>query len=160
MLRRIFSSKLIAALLVAAALSFPSAASAGVLPPDFTDSHVASVSTPTTLAFTADGRLLVTSQSGVLWVIVGGTLLSTPALDLSSTVCTDSERGLLGIATDPAFAANHFISLYYTASTPAGCVHRVSRFVLPTDNVVAPASEDVLIDKIPSPGGHHNGGDL
>jgi glucose/arabinose dehydrogenase len=151
--------KLITALLVAAALSFPSAATAAVLPPDFTDSHVASVPIPTTLAFTPDGRLLVTSQSGALRVIEDGTLLSTPALDLSPRICSQSERGLLGIATDPAFAANHFIYLYYTAATPT-CVNRVSRFVLSDDNVVNPASEDVLLDNIPSPGGNHNGGDL
>jgi glucose/arabinose dehydrogenase len=160
MLRRIFSSKLMAALLAAAALGFPSAATASVLPLDFTDSLIASVSAPTALAFTPDGRLLVTSQSGALQVVQDGTLLPTPALNLTSTICSQSEQGLLGIATDPAFAANHFIYLYYTAATGAGCVNRVSRFVLSDGNVVDPASEDVLLDNIPSPAGNHNGGDL
>ena len=157
-LERIFSSKTLAVVVSMAALGVPSAATAAV-PAGFTDSLVASVSAPTALAFTPDGRLLVTSQSGALRVVQGGTLVGTPALDFGSGICTDNERGLLGIATDPAFAANHFIYLYYTAATASGCMNRVSRFILPDDNIVDPASESILIN-IPSPGGFHNGGDL
>jgi glucose/arabinose dehydrogenase len=160
MLGRIFSSKTVAVVVAMAALGLPSAAPAAVLPAGFTDSLVASLSAPTALAFTPDGRLLVTSQSGALRVVQDGTLLDTPALDFGSGICSDNERGLLGIATDPAFAANHFIYLYYTAATATGCVNRVSRFVLPDGNVVDPASEDVLLDNIPSTAGNHNGGDL
>jgi glucose/arabinose dehydrogenase len=141
-----------------AALSVPSAATAAV-PAGFTDSLVASLSAPTALAFAPDGRLLVTSQSGALRVVQDGTLLATPALDFGSGICADNERGLLGIATDPAFTANHFIYLYYTAATASGCMNRVSRFVLSNDSVVDPASESILIN-IPSPGCCHNGGDL
>ena len=158
MLGRIFSIKTLAVVVAMAALSVPSAATAAV-PAGFTDSLVASVSAPTALAFAPDGRLLVTSQSGALRVIQDGTLVGTPALDFGSGICTDSERGLLGLATDPAFAANHFIYLYYTAATASGCMNRVSRFVLSNDNVVDPASESILIN-IPSPGCCHNGGDL
>jgi PKD repeat protein len=39
-------------------------------------------------------------------------------------------------------------------------VNRVSRFVLPDSSIVDPRSERVLIDRIPSPGGNHNGGDI
>jgi glucose/arabinose dehydrogenase/PKD repeat protein len=158
MLGRIFSSKTLAAIVAVAALAAPSAATA-VVPAGFTDSLVASLSAPTALAFAPDGRLLVASQSGALRVIQDGTLLGTPALDFGSGICTDNERGLLGIATDPAFAANHFIYLYYTAATTSGCMNRVSRFVLSNANVVDPASESILIN-IPSPGCCHNGGDL
>ncbi|MEN3312724.1 MAG: hypothetical protein V7645_2053, partial [Actinomycetota bacterium] len=159
MLRRIFSSKALAPVVAIAALSLPAAATAAVLPAGFTDSLVASVPAPTALAFTPDGRLLVTSQSGTLRVVEGGTLLDTPALDFGSGICTDNERGLLGVAADPAFAANHFIYLYYTAATGSSCTNRVSRFVLSNSNVVDPASESILINS-PSPGCCHNGGDL
>ena len=70
MLRRIFSSKTLAAVVAMAALGLPSAATAAVLPAGFTDSLVASLPAPTALAFTPDGRLLVTSQSGALRVVV------------------------------------------------------------------------------------------
>ena len=96
-------------------------------------------------------------------------LLSTPALNLTNKVCGNRDRGLLGVAVDPAFTTNHQIFLYYTynkfanacptqaAQTP---VNRVSRFVLGDSNVVDAASETVLIDNVPSYNGDHNSGDL
>lgn len=152
-------SKLAAGVLAAAALSLPSAAGGAVLPPDFTDSLVASLPAPTALAFTPDGRVLVTSQAGALRVVQAGSILPTPALDLTSAVCSDGERGLLGVAVDPGFASNHFIYLYYTAATAAGCVNRVSRFALSDASIIDPASETVLLT-IPSPGCCHNAGDV
>jgi glucose/arabinose dehydrogenase/PKD repeat protein len=143
-------------LVVLTLLSTASARAA--LPAGFTDSLVAAVPTPTALAFTDDGRMLVTSQSGTLHVVQDGSV--TPALDLGSLACTDSERGLLGVAIDPAFSSNRFIYLYYTAAKSSGCANRVSRFVLEPNNVVDPASETILLDNIPSPAGNHNGGDL
>jgi glucose/arabinose dehydrogenase len=91
-------------------------------------------------------------------------LLGTPALNLSAKICTNSERGVLGIAVDPNFTTNQFIYLYYTFNKPGNCnnstVNRVARFVLSANNIVDPASETVLIDNIHSPAGNHNGGDL
>src|SRR4029450_7444423 len=113
---------------------------------------------PPARPFPPAGRLLVASQSGALQVVQDGTLLPTPALNLGPTICSNSERGLLGIATDPAFATNHFIYLYYTASIATGCVNRVSRFVLSDANIVDPTSEILLLDNIPSTNGNHNGG--
>ena len=115
------------------------ARSADWQPPGFADSLVANVELPTALAFTPDGRLLITTQPGVLHVYRGGELLPRPALDLSALVCTERERGMLGVAVDPQFAANHFVYLYYTFKKFGGCdiqspkapVNRVSRFTLP-----------------------------
>ncbi len=45
------------------------------LPPGFGDALVATVSAPTALAFTPDGRLLITTQGGTLRVVQGGVLL-------------------------------------------------------------------------------------
>jgi glucose/arabinose dehydrogenase/PKD repeat protein len=146
----------------------------GAVPPEFEDTLVTQVSGPTALAFTPDGRLLITSHFGPLRVYKNGALVSAPAIDLSSKVCSDHERGLLGVAVDPQFASNRRIYLYYTfnksgscpvndASSPASAsspVNRVSQFILPDSNVIAPSSEQVLIDNIPSPAGIHNAGDL
>lgn len=132
-----------------------------VIPAGFEDALVATVASPTALAFTPDGRLLITTQPGRLRIVHNGALLSTPALDLSTVSCTNSERGMLGVAVDPAFASNRTIYIYYTLSkADASCVNRVSRFVLPDTNVIARASEVVLVDNIMSPRGNHNGGDL
>ncbi|MCC2322392.1 PQQ-dependent sugar dehydrogenase [Cellulomonas xiejunii] len=148
-------------------------ASAATVPTGFTDALVADVDNPTAIAFTADGRMLVTQQAGRLRVrTAAGSLLSTPALDLAGRLCTNSERGLLGVAVDPD-PATRAIYLFYTArgtssscptsqgANPAGApTNRVSRFVLRDDNTVDPASETVLLDGIYSSAGNHNAGDL
>jgi glucose/arabinose dehydrogenase len=136
------------------------------VPAGFSDSLVANVGSALALAFTPDGRLLVTTQGGTLRVIQNDALLATPALTFGDeTICTNSERGLLGVAVHPAFATNHYIYLFYSFEQPGPgdetpCVNRVSRFTLPDSNVIDPASELLLIDNMPSPNGNHNAGDL
>jgi glucose/arabinose dehydrogenase len=138
------------------------------VPTGFQDSLVASVAGPTALAFTPDGRLLITTQTGRLRVYQNNALLATPALDLEPVLCSNSERGLLGVAVDPAFSTNRFIYLFYTFKKSGVCatntanapVNRVSRFTLADTNTVSPSSELVLLDNIPSPAGNHNGGDV
>ena len=138
----------------------PKEARAATTPAGFTDERVVAVGAPTALAFTPDGRMLVSSQGGQLRVYRGSTLLKDPALDLGTRVCAESERGLLGVAVDPQFATNKHVYLYYTANRAGACVNRVSRFVLGDDNVIAPAGEKILVDGMPSPAGNHNAGDV
>ena len=61
-----------------------STAGAIVLPPGFTDEQVTPLASPTALAFTPDGRLLITTQPGQLRVYQNGSLVGTPALNLAS----------------------------------------------------------------------------
>ncbi|MBO3089837.1 PQQ-dependent sugar dehydrogenase [Cellulomonas dongxiuzhuiae] len=143
------------------------------VPTGFTDALVADVDNPTAIAFTADGRMLVAQQAGRLRVrTAAGSLLSTPALDLTGRLCTNAERGLLGVAVDPD-PATRAIYVFYTArgtstscptsqrANPAGApTNRVSRFVLGDDNTVDLASETILLDGIYSSEGNHNAGDL
>ena len=106
------------------------------LPAGFDDALVASVGSPTSLAFTPDGRLLITTQPGRLRGVRNDALVASAALDLGTVLCTDSERGLLGVAVDPRFASNRTIYLYYTYKKSGVCerntskapVNRVSRF--------------------------------
>lgn len=157
--RRLISS--IVLLLAAAALPVRTADAA--IPAGFADEAVASVSSPTALAFTPDGRLLITSQPGTLRVYQAGNLVPGPAINLASQLCAQSERGLLGVAVDPAFATNHWIYVYYTFRRGGNCnspANRVSRFDLPDSNVIDVGTELVLIDNIHSTAGNHNGGDL
>jgi len=76
-------------------------------------------SAPTALAFTPDGRLLIASQTGQLWVYAGEALVAHPALDLASVLCSNNTRGLLGVAADPSFASNRYIYLFYTLRSTA-----------------------------------------
>ena len=152
-------------------------AEAQTTPPGFSAARLFATTTlnsPTALAFTPDGRMLIALQDGDLRIAQGGSVAGTPALTLGTRACSTSERGLLGAAVDPQFATNNFIYLFYTFRKfpgPGACqtgqptsatnpVNRVSRFVLPPSNVVDPLSEVVLLDNIPSPNGNHNGGDL
>jgi len=139
------------------------------LPAGFSDTLVATVGAPTALAFTPDGRMLIATQGGALRVVSGGTLVATPALTLGPAVCSNVERGLLGVAVDTAFSSNNFIYLYYTfnknaagcpTSNPASPVERISRFTLPSSNVIDPATELVLLDGVLNFAGNHNGGQL
>ena len=151
-------ASIVLVLLLTASLLGVAPASAIVLPPGFSDEFVASVSKPTAIAFTPDGRMLVSTQPGVLHVKQGGTI--STAIDLTATTCSNSERGLLGVAVDPAFTTNGFVYLYYTFKKDPTCtapVNRVSRFVM-TGNTLG--SQAVLVDNIHSTAGNHNAGDL
>ncbi len=131
------------------------------LPAGFSESLlVGGLTDPTNLAVAPDGRLFVTEQGGTLRVIKNGVLLPTPFL----TVPTDSagERGLLGVALDPNFAANGFVYVYHTVPGAIGrpAFNRVSRFTAAGD-VAAPGSEVILLDLDPlSSATNHNGGGL
>ena len=136
-------------------LAIAAPSQAATLPTGFTEALVASgLNSPTAMEFAPDGRLFVCEQGGRLRVIKNGALLSTPFLTL--TVSSVGERGLLGVAFDPAFASNQYVYVYYTATTPT--VHnRISRFTANGD-VVVPGSEVVLLDLETLSATNHNGG--
>ena len=131
-------------------------ATSAVLPSGFTESLVAGgLTNATAMEFAPDGRLFVCLQGGQLRVIKDGVLLPAPFVSL--TVNSTGERGLLGIAFDPAFNSNQYVYLYYTATSPQ--VHnRVSRFTANGD-VVVPGSEVPILDLENLSGAtNHNGG--
>ncbi len=123
--------------------NFGTGHSAGTLPPGFIQiQQAAGLQSPTAMAIAPDGRIFICQQGGQLRVVKNGALLPVPALSLS--VASAGERGLLGIAFDPAFQTNQYIYLYYTTATVP--IHnRVSRFTLAGDLAVA-GSETILLD--------------
>ena len=129
-------------------------AQAQTLPANFQRVQVtASLSNPTAMAFTPDGRVLICQQGGQLRVVKNGSLLSTPAVSLS--VNSSGERGLIGIAVDPNFATNQYIYLYYTNTS--GPHNRVSRFTMTGD---VAGSETAILDLPTLNAIYHNGGGL
>src|SRR5215210_6508586 len=98
---------------------------AAAIPEGFEDGLVTSVNAPTALAFAPDGRMLVTSKSGQLRVYKDGALLENAALNIGPKVCSNSERGLLGVTVDPNFgtAGNHYVYLYSTYKKSSECPH-------------------------------------
>lgn len=118
------------------------------------------------------GRLFIATQPGRVFVLTPAVGLHPLAfLDVSARVVplnpAYDERGLLGLAFHPDYAANGRLFVYYVAPTadgsPAGfdsdalvCEYRVE----PNDPMVAdPDSERVLL-RIPQPQSNHKGGQL
>lgn len=139
------------------------AVTAGVqaLPPGFYDRPLfAGLSGPTCVAFAPDGRVFAGQKTGAIRIYKNKQLLFTPFMNVKCT--SNSERGVLGLALDPNFAANRYVYVYYTTSAqslnpPATPKNRVSRFVAEGD-LVRPGSEEILLDDIPSDHGNHNAG--
>jgi glucose/arabinose dehydrogenase len=148
-----FSILYIALIAIAAA-----SAQAATLPGGFTETLVATdLMQPTAMAFAPDGRLFILEQAGVVRIVKNGISLSQPFLRIDpSQIDWDNERGLLGIAFDPNFAANHYVYLYYTRrSTPRR--NRISRFIANGDLALS-GSETVIMELDSLLAGYHNGG--
>ncbi len=153
-------------------------ASAQQLVHGFVDERLAGgLTVPVAFATLPDGRILVAEKAGVVRVLRNGTLLPDAFLDLRTRVNDYWDRGLLGIAADPAFATNGYVYLFYvheddpfTYSGP-----KTSRLVrvTATGDTASMASEVVLLggaggasclllpegaDCIPADGPSHNGG--
>jgi glucose/arabinose dehydrogenase len=141
--------------LLLASLLVPLQVRAAAVPSGFLDSLYAQLPTDATaMQFSPDGRLFVCQQSGKLRVVQNGSLLATPFVALD--VATAGERGLLGVAFDPDFDRNHYVYVYYTATSPT--VHnRVSRFTA-NGNVAVAGSEKILLELDPLVASVHNGG--
>ena len=147
--------------LIAAQAAFVVAATpaqAATLPSGFTETQFATGFTrPYTMTFAPDGRLFVAQQGGKLRVVKNGALLPDPFVTL--TVDSSGDRGLIGVAFDPNFATNHYVYVYYTATTPMSH-NRVSRFTANGD-VAVPGSEQILLELDDlGAAAIHNGGSL
>jgi glucose/arabinose dehydrogenase len=106
---------------------------------------------PWALAFTPDGRTLVTERPGRIRVIQKGKLLSTPWRTLG--VVKTGEMGLLGIALSPDFARNKHVFVVGTYAAGGRFVNRVIRL---TDRQGRGADPKIIVDNIPA-GPRHSG---
>ncbi len=104
---------------------------------------------------TGDDRLFVVEKTGRVWIIKDGVRLDTPFLDLSRSVSTNSERGLLGLAFSPAFERDGRFFVDYT-DRDGNTV--VSRFLAEGDR--ASANSETVLLTVEQPYANHNGGML
>lgn len=132
-----------------------------MLPDGFAYSNfITGLSNPTALQELPDGRFLIAQQGGELRIASADGATVGTALTL--TVDSAGERGLLGVAIDPNFAANGFVYLYHTVPDGGTAAHnRLSRFTL-VGNSIDAGSEQILVDLEPlNPARtNHNGGAL
>jgi glucose/arabinose dehydrogenase len=97
----------------------PAHASLSGLPAGFVDELVVgSIGFPTAIAFTPDAKMLVAQKSGVVRIVVDGTLRPTNFIDISARVHDQHDRGLLGLAVHPEFPEKPYVYLLYTYDPP------------------------------------------
>jgi uncharacterized repeat protein (TIGR01451 family) len=103
-------------------------------------------------------RLFVAEQDGRVRIVdASGTVLPQPYLDISGRVLSSGERGLLGLAFDPDFAANGYLYANYTRRPDGASV--ISRFT-GIDPFAADAASEHTLLVVAQPYANHNGGDL
>ncbi|HZI13954.1 MAG TPA: PQQ-dependent sugar dehydrogenase [Myxococcus sp.] len=136
--------------LVSAARAAGTKAAATALPEGFTSEVVAGgLQYPTAFAHLPDGRMLIAEKAGVVRLFKDGVLQPVPFIDLRERVNSHHDRGLLGLAVDPAFPANGYVYLLYTYENDAADdtgpkTARLARYTA-TGDTAAPASEAVLL---------------
>lgn len=101
-------------------------------------------------------RLYIVQQSGRILILDHGRLLKGPFLDISSSISSGGEQGLLGLAFHPDYAANG--RSYVNFTNPAGDT-RVVEYRRSGANRANPASARTLLG-IDQPFPNHNGGHL
>jgi hypothetical protein len=101
-------------------------------------------------------RLYVVEQGGRIRVVRDGQLSAAPFLDVSDRISSGGERGLLGLAFHPRFAANGRLFVNYTDR--AGDTH-LAEFRAGSADAADPASERTLL-VVAQPFANHNGGGL
>jgi glucose/arabinose dehydrogenase len=114
---------------------------------------------PVVVAHAGDGsgRLFIAQQGGQIRIHDGTELLSVPFLDLSSSVSTGNEQGLLGLAFHPGYESNGF---FFVNLTDVAGDTLILRFTVSADpNVADPASAVPLLS-VDQPFANHNGGQL
>jgi glucose/arabinose dehydrogenase len=112
------------------------------------------------LALTApagDARLFIAEKGGRIRIVENGALLAEPFLDISATVSTGSEQGLLGLAFHPDYAANGRFFIDYTGGDGAT---RVAAYRVSSDPARADAGSEEILLRIEQPFSNHNGGGL
>jgi Glucose / Sorbosone dehydrogenase len=101
----------------------------------------------------------VTGKDGGVYLIGADGVAVSGAILTFSDVCSGSERGVLGVVADPAFATNKYVYTYATRNIGNGCKNMVLRYTM-SGNTLPPASQYMVLNNIGSPGGNHNGGDI
>jgi glucose/arabinose dehydrogenase len=104
-----------------------------------------------------DPRLFIVEKVGTIRIVQDGALLPQPFLDISGSVSTGNEQGLLGLAFDPAYATNGRFVVHYTDVSGDT---RVSEFHVSTDPDLADPLSEVPILSADQPFANHNGGQV
>ncbi len=141
------------------ASSFAAAGLLGAQPAINLTRVAAGLDRPTDVQHAGDisGRLFIVEQSGVIRIVKDGALSPEVFLDIRRRTVAGGERGLLGLAFPPGFAAKQYFYVNYTDSAGDTVIARYR--VTANPDVADPASETVVL-RIDQPFSNHNGGQL
>ncbi|MEO8634420.1 MAG: PQQ-dependent sugar dehydrogenase [Gemmatimonadales bacterium] len=107
-------------------------------------------------------RLFIVEQSGAIRIIKNGTLLPAAFLDLSDSISTGSEQGLLGLAFAPDYASSGRFYVSYT--NPHGPLAAgtgvIERYTVSGNADLADAASGQRLLTLDDPYSNHNGGML
>ena len=99
---------------------------------------------PWDLAFTPDGRILITERPGRIRVVKDGALQDAPYATIE--VFHRSEAGLMGITLHPDFASSGYLYVCYTYREGRSTYNRIARL---TDQGDGANDHHVILDRIP-----------
>jgi glucose/arabinose dehydrogenase len=102
-------------------------------------------------------RLLVAETPGRLRMVLNGTALPTPFLDITALVTSGGEQGLLGVAAAPDYASTGKFYVYYTDVVDGDI--RIDELERSSDpNLADPTTRRAVLE-VPHPfAANHNGG--
>ena len=125
------------------------------LPPGFAKTQLAhGLQNPSVFAFTPNGDIYIGEQSGAILIYRNGAVLPTPIVTLNTD--GSGEKGLLGLALDPNFAANGYMYVSYTTLDEHA---QLSRLTVQNDTADL-ASEKVYLKGNQLQNAHHSANDL
>jgi glucose/arabinose dehydrogenase len=135
--------------------------SLGPFPPIQLQQVTSGLVSPVTVTNAGDGsgRLFIVQQTGEILILINGTILPTPFLDISDLVSCCGEEGLLGLAFHPDYANNGFFYVYYV---DVGSNIAVARYTVSAGdpNVADPDSHHPVLSQLHPINENHNGGQL
>ena len=117
------------------------------------------LASPVLVTHAGDARLFVVEQAGRIRIVSGGALLATPFFDITGPVLDGGERGLLGLAFHPQYAANGRFFVFYTRSDGDLQISEFRRSA-GDPNLADGGSERELLRIEHSSNTNHNGGML
>ncbi|NWF89255.1 MAG: PQQ-dependent sugar dehydrogenase [Ignavibacteriaceae bacterium] len=121
-------------------------------------------SNPLDLQNSADGtnRIFVVEQTGIIYVFENYSDVSVKKifLDISDSVSSGGEMGLLGLAFHPNYENNGYFFVNYTKSQPYRRTLIVRFQVSSTNSDSADRHSSKILMEIPQPYSNHNGGQL
>jgi glucose/arabinose dehydrogenase len=115
---------------------------------------------PVYIASAKDGtpRTFIVEQGGRILVRRAGTVLATPLLNLTGSVSTGNEQGLLGLAFHPSFKTNRRFYVDYTDTHGDTVIREYRTSTTNPDRIEAGSGRTIL--RIDQPYANHNGGML